>query len=210
MGYTWDSAVQRYRNPTSGRFVSPRDVRAEVDVYLENARSGARGLTQLLVDGRVSLGDWQGLMADEIKALHTSNAVLARGGWEQMADDDWSRLGEQVRDEYPYLRRWAIALEDGTAPLDGRALARADMYVQSARGTYEEAKRYGGLQYGFLWERNVLGATLDHCSGCREASDMGVRPVGEITAVGDRDCSSNCDCELIQYDKPFGDGDFSD
>jgi hypothetical protein len=205
MPFTWSEAQQRYRDTGTGRFVSSSAVRADIDRMLDDVAHRTGDLTRLLQDGRVGLRDWQTMMAQEIKDVHTANAVLARGGWENMTERDWGRVGHIIRDEYGHLRGWAVDLQTGRAPLDGRAVMRAEQYTQAGRGTFEEVKRYAARDAGLLWEYNVLEPTAAHCDGCLEADAMGVRPVGEIPAIGSRDCRANDRCELIQTaDPPTG------
>jgi hypothetical protein len=204
MPFTWSEAQQRYRDTGTGRFVSSSAVRADIDRMLDDVAHRTGDLTRLLQDGRMGLRDWQTMMAQEIKDVHTANAVLARGGWENMTERDWGRVGHIIRDEYGHLNRWATDLQTGRAPLDGRALVRAEQYTQAGRGTYEEVKRYAARDVGLLWEYNVLEPTAAHCDGCLDADAMGVRPVGEIPAIGSRDCLTRCRCELIQTADPPG------
>jgi hypothetical protein len=206
MTYTWSEAQQRYRDDATGRFVSSSTVRADIDRMLDDASHRTADLTRLLQDGRLSLRDWQTTMAQEIKDVHTANAVLARGGWDNMTARDWGRVGHLVRDEYERLGRWAVDLQEGRAPLDGRAIVRAEMYTQAGRSSYEEIKRYAARDAGLLWEYNQLEPTAQHCEGCLDAAAMGVQPVGVIPAVGSRDCGANDKCELIQTAEPPGVG----
>ena len=50
----------RYRDAGSGRYISARVVRADLDRFVDRAgRESARALTEQLRDGRIALPEWQ-------------------------------------------------------------------------------------------------------------------------------------------------------
>lgn len=195
--FTWNEQAQRYRSVETGRFISSSHVRAEIDAFLDKVEVRTQGATQLLVDGRVSLPDWQAQMAQELKDIHIANAVIARGGWEQMTPTDWGRVGHILRDEYRELQTMAVKLERGEISLE-RAMRGSEWLTRAARGTYEEVHRYAARDAGLVYERSILEPGANHCNDCEDAAAMGWQPVGLIQSIGDRVCGNNCRCELQQ------------
>lgn len=196
--YTFDQSTFRYRDESTGRFVSGSQVRSDLDAVLEGTQARTRAITQQLVDGKLSLGDWQTKMQQEIKASHVASGILGRGGVESTTQADYGRMGHIIKGEYAALRQWAKDLESGKAPLDGRALSRADLYQEAGRGTFEEVKRFAAKEAGLVWERSRLEPSANHCDDCENEAAQGWQPTGVIIPIGDRTCGRRCRCELEQ------------
>jgi hypothetical protein len=192
--FPWDPVAQRYRGP-SGAFVPESAVRAAVEDVVELSTTRVQALTARLAAGTLDLAAWQQQMALELKAAHLATATAARGGWAQMSLADFGWVGQRLRGQYAFLRDWASALADGTAPLDGRAPARAALYSEASRSTYEEARRRGGRLAGRSEERRVLRAS-EHCAGCRTQAARGWQPAGTLPGIGTQECRSRCRCSF--------------
>ena len=192
--YTWDPVAQRYRT-AAGRFVPAAAVQAAVDRVAETTALRLRGLTAQLVDGTLSLVTWQQGMAAELKAAHLATTAAARGGWAQLSPADFGWVGQRLRGQYAYLSQWATALGHGLAPLDGRALARADLYGLAAGNTYTEALRRGARLAGREEERRVLRAS-ESCAGCRAQAARGWQPAGTLPGIGTQECRARCRCSF--------------
>ena len=197
--YGWNETAQRYVDLDTGRFVSSSAVRDALEDVMSNSRANMNAITQELIDGSLSLSSWQKSMMEQIKLSHTAAAASANGGWAQMTQSDWGYAGSLIKDQYSYLRGFADQLADGTQALDGRALMRADMYAEAARGTYEAVRMRGMVAEGFDEARRVLGPA-DHCPDCLEYASEGWMPVEDVPAIGDSVCLTNCFCE-IEYRK---------
>ena len=197
--YTFNARSQRYRNIATGRWVARETVRRALDTTLQRSQVDILRLGRDLQAGRLTLAEWQVSTAKTLKAAHLASAAAARGGWAQMTQADYGRVGHKLRMEYGYLTRLAGQVADGTQALDGRFLTRLSMYAQSPRGTYHEQERAGMREAGYTQERNVLGMA-DHCDGCRAQTARGYVALGSLIPVGQRDCLTSCKC-TIQYRK---------
>jgi len=195
--YTWSARSQRYRSLTTGRYVSRATVRRALDTALARSQVDILRPGRDLQAGRLTLAEWQVATASQLKAAHLASAAAARGGWAQMTQADYGRVGHRLRDEYAYLSRLAGQIADGTQALDGRLLTRLTLYAQGPRGTYHEQERAGMREAGYIEERNQLGGG-ESCDGCQAQTARGWVPIGSLTPVGARDCLSNCKCAL-QY-----------
>jgi hypothetical protein len=95
--------------------------------------SDAGSLAEDLFTGGLSLGDWEARMHDYIKEIYTSSGAIAKGGWGEMTQSDWGRIGAALKKQYKYLHGFA---QDIAANRDNIALgsiqARANMYGNSA------------------------------------------------------------------------------
>lgn len=200
--FQWDGRARRYRS-TAGRFVPEKSVRQALDSVLRVSADNTRALGQQLVDGSLSVAEWQRAMAAEMKQAHLVAAVSAKGGWQQMSQADFGWVGQRLRQQYGYLQRFADQVAGGEAPLNGVTVTRSQLYGEAARGTNREMERRMARQGGQTWERNVLG-DADHCDGCLEETSRGRVGIGELVPVGERDCLGRCKCHL-EYGSDAGD-----
>lgn len=198
--YVYDTRLGagRYRDLETGRIVTWERVRQDLDTrIIAGAEQRMAALTESLQKQTISLADWQRGMAQEIKDLHGASAIVGQGGWHNMSQADWGRLGQTVKGQRAYLQGFALDLEKGRygKPPDGRAVTRSRMYAQAARGTAEESQRRDKAERGLDQERRVLGVA-EHCPTCLEEAAKGWQPVGTLRQIGDSLCTVNCRCHF--------------
>jgi hypothetical protein len=195
--FTWSTGAQRYRG-ADGRFLSNRTVRSAVDDLVDASAARMQNGTLRLQAGEISLDQCQAGMATEMRLSHLSLAIAARGGRYAMGPADYGWTGQILRTEYGYLQRWKADIAAGAAPMDGRLIARAALYAQSARGTFEAMKTRTAVESGRpMEERNELHAA-EHCIGCLGETARGWVPLGELLPIGTRSCLSNCRCTIVR------------
>lgn len=196
--YRWNATARRYID-ARGRFVSETILRKEIDGALASATLRVRALAEQLRAGQITVEEWELAMRGLSKEVHLYTAAAARGGWAQMGDDDYGRVGRIVRDEYAWIRNFRTEIEGGL-PLDGRFLRRTELYAQAGRETFHKVERQGQLEQGNTLERSILGAA-DHCEGegsCIEQAARGWVTIGRLIAIGQRLCGRRCKC-AIEY-----------
>lgn len=193
--YTWDRSALRYRD-AGGRFVSRAEVRQALDDALRSLRREMRETTQRMRAGELTVGEWRVQMQQAVKDVHLFSAALARGGWDQLTQRDFGRVGRIVRKQYGYLEKFAIAIADGL-PLDGRVLVRTDLYFEAGRETYHTTEGAAIDPDEFDQERSVLHPA-DHCDECVDEAEAGWQPRGEVVPIGQRLCLGRCKCTM-QY-----------
>lgn len=192
--YAWNETAGRYINLSTGRFVPFNAVRDQLESVIDQSAIRMNGITQQLIDQQVSLAEWQSVMMEQIKLSHTAAAAASRGGWAQMSQSDWGAAGRMIRDQYDYLRNFAEEIASGKQALDGRALVRADLYGDAARGTFEQMRRrYEQQQNGMQEEIRILGEA-DHCPGCLEQASLGWQTIGTLDPIGAEECITRCHC----------------
>jgi hypothetical protein len=192
--FTWDAASGRYRG-AQGRYVSQATVRDAVDDVLDAATARMQALARRLQAGTLDLATWQRDMAAEIKASHLAAAMVAHGGKPAMSKSDYGWTGRRIRTEYDYLRNFARQVASGEQPLTDQIVARAALYGQAGRATYEGMRERDALGRGEDEERNVLGPA-DHCTDCVGASAQEWGPPGTLVPIGRRQCKVNCHCRI--------------
>jgi hypothetical protein len=193
--YGWNEAANRYVDLESGRFISSSKVRDALEQVMDQSALNMNALSQQLVDGGISLADWQAGMLQNIKLAHTAAGASAGGGWAQMSQSDWGAVGQLVREQYDYLRNFSGQIASGEQPLDGRLMVRSDLYGDAARGTFEDIRQRGMMALGYEEERRTLEASDgNNCDGCLEQAAQGWQPIGTLDPIGDEECQVRCRC----------------
>ncbi len=195
MSFTFDHRIGRYRDSTSGRLVPEAKVRLAVDAVADLASEQMADVTERLLAGEIRLATWQREMMGLIKVSHVSAGVVAQGGAAQMDARAYGYLGSQIKEQYRFLQNFARDLEAGTLPLDRRLVARAGLYGQHARVTYEAVRARDASVQGYDQEMNILHAA-ESCPQCRGLAARGWVGLGELPPVGQRTCLARCRCTI--------------
>ena len=188
----------RYRDTSTGRYISAQSVRRDVARMADTAgRDVARQLTTALKDGRIGLAEWQVGMARAVKNVNYAAVAAASGGVQNMTAVERGRAGAIIRKQYDYLRDFAKQIESGEQKLDGRAMRRAEMYMDAAKGSFHEQKRAG-------FAESHAGAVVmvrshrhkrDSCRSCVGLDGKWFTMNSpEYIPVGRRECNVNCGC----------------
>lgn len=191
-GYRYSERAGRYV-AANGRFVNRAAVRAELDRTLDNASKALKAITQQYRDGAINVLEWREAMAAQIKTVHLAAAAAAKGGWAEMSQADYGRVGQQLRKQYEYLDRFAWQVASGEQKPDGTMLRRAAMYGQAGRQTFHETERREQATRGFDEERRVRHAK-DSCDDCIEYAALGWQPTGTLPPIGESQCRTYCLC----------------
>lgn len=202
--YTWSSVTtrtgeqHRYRDTATGRYISARAVRSDLDRFVDRAgRESARALTEQLRDGAIALPEWQTAMARAVKNINYAAVAAASGGVENMTAVERGRAGAIIKKQYQYLREFARQIESGAQPLDGHAMRRAEMYGQAGRGAFHEQKRAGqiGTNPGEQLGIGSVRAEGDSCEDCIELNGrIFVMGDSAYLPIGNRQCLTSCRC----------------
>jgi hypothetical protein len=191
--YAYEPRTRRYRDNGTGRFVSPTDIRKAVDILIDTEAQNIRSLATSLTQGKISLAEWQVQTAALLKSMHVAVGLAANGGLKNTSAADLGYLASQVKGQYQYLRIFVQQIKQGKQPLDGTLVARAGLYGQAARGTYEQMVKRLARNGGMQEERRILGIA-DHCRGCLEQAQAGWQKIGTLLPIGGAECKGNCHC----------------
>ncbi len=196
MAFAWEARVHRFRDLQTGRFLAYRSIRQGVDAVANASSQHMVTVTQHLREGTISVLDWEQEMRRSIKLNELANVMAAHGGRSAMTPSDWGYAGSQIRAQYQYLQQFAADIVSGQQPANGRMVARAAMYGQHGRTTFEQTLGRDVSATGTpMEERNVLGSG-DPCSQCPELSAMGWVPAGTLPLPGNRLCLAHCKCHI--------------
>lgn len=191
--YLWDERTGQYFDRKTGQFVSLQVVRDQLDKVIDASSQAMRATSQQLRDGDIGLTEWQIQMMQLIAIIHLAGAAMQRGGWQQMTQADFGRVGQIVRNEYGFLRGRAEKIASGEQKLDGTLARRAGLYGQQARPTYLIFWDSTAAQRGFDEERSIL-QPAEHCTECVSEADKDFQPFGQMIPIGRRICKSSDRC----------------
>jgi len=193
-GFTYDKSSARYRSAASGRFVSRETIRGALERALSRAKREIDLTSAALQSGTISVEQWREVMAVQVKSSHLYAAAIPRGGWAQMTQADFGRVGRLLRFQYERLNKFALELGQGR-PLTGAFRVRARMYAGASMTAYHEQERVEMRRIGLTLERNVR-TRGDSCAGCVDQSARGWVRIGQLVPIGRRDCLTNCRCRI--------------
>lgn len=170
-------------------------VREWIDEAVSRSRARVRRISERFVAGKITLPAWSTQVQAEIKVAHTAMAEIASGGRAQFTAKQAGRLGQRLKEQYKYLGLFSNAIENGDVKLGAGLIARAELYAEGERATYEGMRRGNHKDAGFEQERSMLGDG-DHCGECIDEEARGWVAIGELVPVGERQCLANCACEM--------------
>jgi hypothetical protein len=191
--YLWDEAAHSYIDRKTGRPVSWQVIRDQLDNVIDASSQVMRAISQQQRDGDIGLAEWQIQMMQLIKIILLAAAAMQLGGWQQMSQANFGRVGRIVRNEYAFLRNFAEQIASGQQKLDGTLARRAGLYGQQGRPTYLVFWDNTASQRGFDEERSIL-QPAEHCVECVSEDAKGFQPLGQMIPIGSRICRSNDRC----------------
>jgi len=200
--WSYDRNTGRYRDE-KGRFLSQKAVEALVDSRISKLDSTLRRVTRMLVDGNLSLDQWQASVREAIKAAHIQAAIIGYGGRGEMDSAGYGRVGQRLREEYRFLQGFARDLLDGRVS-GPQSLARISLYSQSVRGSFLQGEGLRKQQQGFSLMRRKLDPQAQHCEDCLGFAARGIVPIGSVPLPGQRcACRARCRCRIEYFRQQF-------
>lgn len=207
--YGFDSLAYRYRDRATGRFVSWSAVQQSMYEFLDRAEGEATAASQALRKGTITVAEYESRMMTLIKNSRLTEAALAKGGWQQMTQADFGRVGQDVRRQYDFLAGRVQAILSGRQALDGTLDARSRQYVQTAKTLFHRVRAREERLRGRTRVRSVLDPLAESCHadkrpGCIEEAARGWLPIERLfesgalrlSVPGERTCLGNDRCEV--------------
>ncbi len=196
--WSFDTATARYRNNTTGRFLSQRDALQLTERSIAAVSAELESQVQALAQGVTSLGDWQRQLATLLKQLHLGQFILGRGGIANTVPADFLEVGRILKSEYRYLEGFGRDLAAGRLSV-AQATARARLYLAKSRLSFWAGQRQAQLRGPAVSEMRRILAPVDHCTECVAYARAGWVPIGNLPLpTVDCSCRSNCRC-TVQY-----------
>ncbi len=196
-GYVYDRRTGRFHGPLpSYQIVSNARVMDLIQERIEYHAREIDRMTRALVDGNVSLADWERGVAQELKDLHLQQAALARGGWQNITPADKRRVTLLLKEQYRYLDSFARDIAAGKLSA-AQILWRAGLYPMAGRQSYWKARTVDMKARGMTQERRIAVGDGGTCSPCTDLAARGWRKIGTLPAPGGPPCDgmNACRCE---------------
>jgi hypothetical protein len=156
-----------------------------------------RVMGQQVARGTVELSEFHLAMRTEIKSSLINNVAAAKGGYAQLSQSDYGRIGNEVKRQYRFLDNFVTELYSGGGVKPGSQgfLARVQLYFNTSRTFYYKFDREAQEEAGMSEERNLLHPA-EHCDECLAMTDMGWVPLGTLVPIGERECVGNDRCTM--------------
>ena len=135
--WVWNQLTRRYRNTKTQKTVTANTVLR--DDFIDRKRGTFSTLTDDLINGRITVQEWLLDMRKRVRDVNSAEYMLARGGRNAMFQTDVDALTEILKDQFEYLQTFGEAVRTGTLSAS-QITARSEMYVESAKHSYERAK----------------------------------------------------------------------
>ena len=208
--YSYDATALRYRNPTTGRFISKKQIDNSLDKYRAIQSQQMRATAQQYINKQISRKDAEIAIAKSIKNLWNTELVAGKGGVQNVAANDWLMVARELKQQYYMeqanktgksygLRQLFDAYERGEKS-PSKMLNSMDSYAKASKKAYWMANQQmmqKSNQYS-LMER-ILGIA-EHCPDCLRFAALGIQPIGTLPLPGQLcQCQFNCKCSIKYY-----------
>jgi hypothetical protein len=137
--FVWDTVSRRYRNTETGKWISHADVAGLRDQFAMEQRVWADQAVRAMVRGDWTVRRWELEIRDRLKRVYLAEYMLGRGGQQAMTQADYGRVGNMLRDQYQYLRTFALDVQAGTMS-EAQIAARTQLYHESSIQAFERGK----------------------------------------------------------------------
>ena len=135
--WRWDRLARQYIDP-AGNIIDLARMRGLRDQFVGQQAQSVTGLTDRLLDGSLSIQEWERALQNETRIAYVDEYVMGRGGRASCTQRDWGIVGRMLRDQYAFTRELTEEIIAGElAP--GTIKMRARMFTRSAIHAYERA-----------------------------------------------------------------------
>ena len=194
--FEFDPKSQRYRvtkGAGKGSFISYEAVQSLTESYIEQSKVELDDITDQLLSGEISVGEWEQEMILELRDAHTNSYALGHGGIGRLGDRQIDRIADMVEAEAVYLRGFSEDILAGNLS-EAQIRDRASMYVEGIYKSFELGREDAHNDAGFDEEKRVRNAT-ESCDDCIEYEALGWQPIGTLPSIGAQcACRSRCRC----------------
>lgn len=191
--WEWSTLVKRYREKSSGRFLSAQANIELRDHFLDMQKTAMASLAQRVVSGDMSVGDWERAMRGTIKTTFSAEYLYGAGGRRAVTAEMRVELANLITQQYSYLNGFARDLQTGLMS-EAQVLARAGLYGDAAVLGFESGASAAWTGIESEWLNRSHSA--DPCGECPALSALGWQPAGSFSLPGLRACKARCKCVL--------------
>jgi hypothetical protein len=195
--YQWEPKSRRYRDRTTGKFLSKSAIAQLTQLRIAQVTQDLHQLGDLLLTGKITLRAWQEQFAQSLKILHAQQYLLGVGGQSQIQKQDYLVLARELKNQYKYLRNFAVDLTRGVMS-PAQFKVRAAMYAKAAKVSYFRGEKQAAKRSGLDGAYRVLGESDYHCPECPAIASLGVVPIDQIIFPTQQcSCRTGCLCKIL-------------
>jgi hypothetical protein len=182
-----------------------------IEDYLTQQASKMDFIFREFANGKIGIRQWRDEMAAYIRETHIRASVIARDGTRSpllQRVQLWAQREQKIRQQTRYLNKWVRQIENGELSAEsllGQLRARARLYANNARDTWENTRQTVMKAIGRTEKRRVLGPLSPngkHCPDCERQAGFGWVPIDDPSVTGTADwstaCGPGCTC-TIEY-----------
>lgn len=137
--WVWDTTSRRYRNVETGRWISHTKVAELRNEFAAAQRQWADTAASAMTRGDWTVRRWELEVRDRLKRVYTAEYMLGRGGKNAMTQADYGRVGSMLKEQYDYLRNFALYVQNGEMS-EAQIAARTQLYHESSIQAFERGK----------------------------------------------------------------------
>lgn len=137
--WEWHAKSRRYKNTTTGRFLSTKTVLGLRDQFVDARNAVIKSTSERLANETLAGSAWYATMKKEIANLTWGEFAFGRGGMGALTTDDHEQVNRMIAAQYDYLDRFATDIADGTVSGAG-IVARAQLYGRAATAAYHQGE----------------------------------------------------------------------
>lgn len=190
--FSFETSTRRYRNKTTGKFVSAATVRRLSNDAISMQAGVGRSITDRLLNNAISLSQWESEIAANLKELALQAYKLGRG---DMGQRDYGIVGNGLRNQYRYLRNFSLEIAQGRHS-EKMIQSRLELYYSKSRAFFERGQREGYSSSGANWERRIVTST-EPCAQCPGYAALGWQRIGTLPNITEAcDCKARCKCRF--------------
>jgi hypothetical protein len=209
--FTFDPRANRYRVVSGvgkGFFISKKAFLAQTEKYIEKKTFELVSLADKIENKTLSLRDFQLEATKILKEIHTSKAIIAANGVENMTSERWLIVANELKKQYyqgkdPVTgRRYGIKylvedLKKGNVSLS-QLRTRLQMYADSGKRSFWQQKEFDNKDKKYA--QRFLGIA-EHCQECLTYASWGVT-LRELLPLPTEKCTcrTRCKCSIVFSD----------
>lgn len=202
--WAWDNVHKLWRDPITNGVLPLGQIQEWVNKGIVASTGVMDAHLTTFANGDISATAWKNLMREQIKQNYIAAYMPGVGGYENMTQADWGRIGAMVKEQYKYLDGFYEEVKSGKLTPE-QIRVRQNMYLNSSREAFETAVKRNASTLDMEYERWVIGSQHP-CEDCQALAGMDWVPMGtfrQIPGDGTTRCKTNCQCH-IEYRNSTG------
>lgn len=137
--WQYDVGAKRYRDLTTGRFLSATAAVDLRDDFVQAQRDAMADLGRRLAAGELRIEHFEREFRERLKLAWTTEYVYGRGGRQAMTPDDHAALRGLIREQWQYANQFARDVQAGELSA-AQIEARAKLYAGATVHGYERGR----------------------------------------------------------------------